>query len=47
VIDTEHGSASLYANTFGFDVLDLDDYSPERFIAALQGRRVGRVRRRS
>jgi hypothetical protein len=36
VIDTEHGSASKYADLFNFDVLDLDPpYHPDRFIDAL------------
>lgn len=36
VIDTEHGSASLYSNDFDFDVLELDaPYSPERYIHAI------------
>ncbi|NUQ83053.1 MAG: AAA family ATPase [Bacteroidetes bacterium] len=37
VIDTEHGSASLYADRFEFDVLDLKPpYEPERFIEAIE-----------
>lgn len=36
VIDTEHGSASLYENLVDFDVLELQaPYTPERFIAAI------------
>lgn len=36
VIDTEKGSASLYADKFNFDVLELaPPYSPERYIAAM------------
>ena len=36
VIDTENGSASLYANKFDFDVLNLEPpYSPDRFIEAI------------
>lgn len=36
VIDTEHESASLYADQFQFDTLSLQaPYSPERFIAAI------------
>lgn len=36
VIDTEKGSASLYAHHVDFDVLELDPpYAPERFIDAL------------
>lgn len=37
VIDTERGSASLYSDTFDFDVLELTPpYSPERFIEAIR-----------
>ena len=36
VIDTENGSASLYANEFDFDVLTLNSpYSPEQYIEAI------------
>jgi len=35
-IDTEHGSASKYADLFEFDVLELASYSPERYIEALK-----------
>lgn len=36
VIDTEKGSASLYADEFEFDVKELDPpYTPERFIEAM------------
>lgn len=35
-IDTEHGSASKYADLFEFDVLELSSYSPERYIEALK-----------
>jgi hypothetical protein len=38
VLDTEHGSASLYYDKFDFDVMELTgDYSPERFIEAIRG----------
>ncbi|MCX8016491.1 MAG: ATP-binding protein [Rhodocyclaceae bacterium] len=37
VVDTEHGSASLYADRFAFDVLEMSPpFSPERFIEAIQ-----------
>jgi hypothetical protein len=37
VIDTEHGSASLYCDLLEFDVMELAaPYSPERYIAAIQ-----------
>jgi DNA polymerase III delta prime subunit len=36
-IDTEAGSASLYADRFDFDVLELSPpYAPERFIEAIE-----------
>ncbi|MCY1141351.1 ATP-binding protein [Actinoplanes sp. Pm04-4] len=35
VIDTEHGSASKYADLFDFDTLGLDRYSPQILIDAL------------
>jgi len=35
VIDTERGSASKYADIFGFDVLELEKFSPENYIAAV------------
>jgi len=36
VIDTEHGSASKYADIFGFDVLELKDpFHPNNFTAAI------------
>lgn len=35
VIDTERGSASLYSDKFNFDVLELDTYSPQLYIDAI------------
>jgi len=35
VIDTERGSASKYADKFSFDVLELDSFSPERYVEAI------------
>jgi len=35
VIDTEHRSASLYADEFDFDALELDSYDPQILIQAL------------
>jgi hypothetical protein len=35
LLDTEHGSASKYADIFEFDVLELDSYDPERLIALI------------
>lgn len=32
VIDTEHGSASKYADLFEFDVMELDSFHPQRYI---------------
>jgi hypothetical protein len=36
VIDTEHGSASLYADRFDFDTLELERFQIEDYIEALQ-----------
>ena len=37
VIDTEHGSASLYANRFDFDVAELQaPYTVDKYVSALQ-----------
>lgn len=36
VIDTERGSASKYADRFSFDALDLETFSPETYVAAIQ-----------
>jgi hypothetical protein len=36
VIDTEHGSASKYADIFTFDVLELDSYHPDRYVEAIR-----------
>jgi hypothetical protein len=35
VVDTEHGSASKYADLFDFDVLELDSYHPRSLIAMI------------
>lgn len=36
LVDTEHGSASKYADKWSFDVMEMDaPFSPERFIAAV------------
>lgn len=38
LVDTEHGSASLYSGRFDFDVLELaPPFAPERFIEAING----------
>lgn len=38
LLDTEHGSASLYSDKFDFDVLELaPPFAPERFIEAING----------
>ena len=38
VIDTEHGSASLYSDKFDFDVMEIaPPYSPEAYIAGIAG----------
>lgn len=36
VLDTERGSASLYADDFKFDVLELEDFSPEKYIEGIK-----------
>ena len=36
VIDTERGSASLYADKFEFDVLELDNFDPRQYIEAIE-----------
>lgn len=36
VIDTERGSASLYADRFAFDVLDLERHGPEDYCEAIE-----------
>lgn len=35
-IDTEHGSLSKYADTFDFDVFEMDSFSPTNFMLALK-----------
>lgn len=35
-IDTERGSASKYADIFDFDVIELDDFHPDRYIEAMR-----------
>lgn len=34
-VDTERGSLSKYADLFAFDVIELDSYSPENFLATM------------
>jgi len=42
VIDTEHGSASLYCDLMEFDVMELTaPYTPERYIAAIKAAEQG------
>ena len=36
LIDTEHGSAEMYANTFEFDTLNLTEYHPQKYIDAVK-----------
>jgi energy-coupling factor transporter ATP-binding protein EcfA2 len=37
VIDTEHGSASLYSDRYDFDVMEIrDDYAPEKYISGIK-----------
>lgn len=35
LIDTERGSASLYADKFDFDVIELQDFAPDRYVEAI------------
>jgi hypothetical protein len=35
VVDSEHGSASLYSDRFTFDVIELVSFSPENYIGAI------------
>lgn len=35
VVDTEHGSASKYADLFDFDTMELDSFHPQKFIDAI------------
>lgn len=41
-IDSEHGSLSKYADTFDFDVIELDTFSPDSFIEALTAAETGK-----
>ncbi len=36
VIDTEHGSASKYADEFAFDTLQLTSFHPQRYVEAIE-----------
>lgn len=36
VVDTEHGSASKYADLFTFDVIELEEFAPENFIQSIR-----------
>jgi hypothetical protein len=36
VIDTEHSTASKYADTFTFDTLSLNSYEPDTYVAAIK-----------
>lgn len=36
VIDTERGSASKYADRFGFDVCNLDSFDPRQYVTAIK-----------
>lgn len=35
VVDTERGSASKYSDRFQFDVMELDSFQPEKYMAAI------------
>lgn len=41
VIDSEHGSASKYADLFDFDVVDLDQHHPQTYIDMIKGAEEG------
>lgn len=41
VIDTERGSAAKYSDIFDFDVIELEDFHPERYIEAIQAAEKG------
>jgi hypothetical protein len=41
VVDTENSSASKYADKFSFDALNLDTFSPETYIQALEAAKQG------
>ena len=41
VIDSEHGSASKYADLFDFDVVDLDQHHPQIYIDMIKGAEEG------
>lgn len=37
VLDTEHGSASKYADEFDFDVAEIDEFDPRTFVNIIEG----------
>ena len=37
LIDTEHGSAALYADKFAFDTCNLETFSPDSYVEAIKG----------
>jgi energy-coupling factor transporter ATP-binding protein EcfA2 len=41
-VDTERGSLSKYADLFNFDVIELDSYSPDNFLAAMDAAEEGK-----
>ena len=41
LIDTEHGSASKYADEFAFDVLELSDFAPQAYVEAIEAAGAG------
>jgi hypothetical protein len=41
LVDTEHGSASKYADIFDFAVLELDSFHPERYMEAIGAAEAG------
>lgn len=42
VIDSEHGSASRYADLFNFDTCELDNHHPAKYIEAIQAAEAAR-----
>lgn len=41
VIDSERGSASKYADLFGFDVVEMEDHSPDHYIKVINAAQSG------
>lgn len=41
LVDTEHGSASKYADLFDFDTLELESFHPQKYIEAIRAAEAG------